>query len=276
VITEYGKGQSPNKMSEQLGCSYTLILDLLDKYHIVRTDSNKFKRKHKTVKEDYFDIIDTQEKAYFLGLMFADGNNRIGTASISLQERDREILEKFSIAIFDEVILTFRDCSHKSNHQNHYRFRIHNQKMCLRLEKLGCVPAKSLILKWPQWLIDPDLQRHFIRGYFDGDGTVYCRKETNCYGFGIISTNDFCKNVDRVVNQQIQIYFGYEMPWANGITTDISVYGNRNIFKILNWLYKDATIYLERKYQKYLQLKSWIEDVDRRKHAPGNHINSYM
>jgi transposase len=279
VITEYGKGQSACKIAEQLGCSHTLILDFLSKYHIVKTDKNQLSRKHKTVKEDYFDIIDTQEKAYFLGLMFADGCNSIGddsasTASINLQEGDKEILEKFSKAIFGEVILTFRDLS-KNDRKNQYRLRIHNHRICKQLEKLGCIPVKSLTLEWPKWLIDPDLQRHFIRGYFDGDGTIYCRKNTHYYGFGIMSTPDFCINVDRVVNEHIQINFTYET-CDNNITTDISVGGNRQILKILNWLYKDATIYLERKYQKYLELKAWTEDIDNRKNGPDHHINQYM
>jgi hypothetical protein len=279
VITEYGKGQSACQIAEQLGCSHTLILHFLAKYHIVKTDVRQLKRKHKTVKEDYFDIIDTQEKAYFLGLMFADGNNSISDnssiVSINLQEGDKEILEKFSMAIFDKVILKFHDNS-EDNHKNQYLLRINNKRMCKQLEKLGCIPNKSLTLKWPQWLIDPDLQRHFIRGYFDGDGTIYSDDEHTSFGFGIMSTNDFCTNVDRVVNEHIKVYFGYEVPYENGITTDISVYGNRNILKLLNWLYKDATVYLERKYQKYVKLKSWTEDVDKRKNGLGHHINQYM
>jgi hypothetical protein len=59
------------------------------------------------------------------------------------------------------------------------------------------------------------------------------------------------------------------------IANTIRVSGNRQVLILMNWLYKDATIYMERKYQKYLELKLWTENVDQRKIMSDRHINQY-
>jgi len=279
IISLYKQGQSATKIAKQLGCSHTLILDFLDKNNITKTPKNQLIRKYKQIKEDYFDVIDTQEKAYYLGLLFADGcvsiNKNSSQVEINLQEEDKEILEKFSFAVLGENILKFRDLS-KRDKKNQWVLRICNTKMCKQLEKIGCPPAKSLILIWPQWLVDPELQRHFIRGYFDGDGGLKCQIDnSNSYTFQITSTLEFCQNVDKVINTQLTIHFTYDNSCENGITNTIRVTGNRQVLALMNWLYKDATIYFERKYQKYLQLKLWTENVDQRKNMSACHINQY-
>jgi transposase len=279
IINLYGRGLSASKIAKQLGCSHTLILDFLDKNGVAKTPKNQLIRKYKKIKEDYFDTIDTQGKAYYLGLLFADGCVSISDNSsrieINLQEEDKEILEKFSLTILRENALKFRDLS-KRGKKNQWVLRLNNKKMCKQLEKIGCPPAKSLILFWPQWLINPELQRHFIRGYYDGDGGLKCNEENyHAYTFQITSTIDFCQNTDKIINSQLPIHFTYDTSNENGITTTIYVSGNRQILTLLDWLYRDATIYMERKYQKYLELKAWIDDVDNRKNASGHHINQY-
>jgi len=280
VLSLYAQGQSATQIGKRLGCSHTLILHFLDKNGIVKTDVNQLKRKYKGIKEHYFDVIDTQEKAYYLGLLFADGcvsiSDNSSRVEINLQEEDKDILEKFSLAVLGEVTLQFRDLS-KRDKKNQWVLRINNKRMCRQLESLDCPPAKSLILKWPQWLTDPELQRHFIRGYFDGDGTINCNENNyNAYKFGIVSTLDFCQNFDKVINDQISTHFTYDTSNENDITTTISVSGNRQVLRLMDWLYKDATIYMERKYQKYQELRAWTEDVDLRLISAGNHKNQYV
>lgn len=280
IISLYQAGNSACKIAKMFGCSHPIVLSILDEHNIQRADVNQLKRKYKNIKEDYFNAIDTQEKAYFLGLLYADGCISISKNSsqveINLQEEDKDILEKFSFAILGESALKFRDLS-KRNKKNQWVLRICNKQMCKQLEKIGCPPAKSLILYWPQWLIDSELQRHFIRGYFDGDGSINCNEDNyHAYKFSIISTLEFCENADKVINEQILTHFTYDTSNENGITTTISVSGNRQIFRLMDWLYKDATIYLERKYLKYQELRAWIENVDARLNSPNNHKNQYV
>lgn len=277
IISLYNKGLSATKISKQLKCSHTLILNFLEQNGINKTPKNQLIRKYKSINEHYFDIIDNEEKSYFLGLMFADGNVRFqaasGDARINLQERDKNILDRFSYSVFGEILLKYTKCVPPL--QNYYTFSIHNKYICKQLEKLGCVPKKSLILEWPKWLNDAGLQKHFIRGYFDGDGCITFNKNTKCYKFSIISTLDFVKGADNCINNILPIHFTYETR-SNKITTTISVSGNRQIEQLLDWLYSDATIYLERKYAKYKELKSWLNNIDSRINGPNHHINQYF
>ena len=122
---------------------------------------------------------------------------------------------------------------------------------------MGCVPAKSLILKFPEWLTDPELQRHFIRGHYDGDGGVHISDiRKNAVSTKITSTKEFCSSVKNVILNQTGIKFGeprsVHKNEKNTYCIDMS--GARQIENFLKWLYKDATIYLDRKYNLYLEL----------------------
>jgi len=113
-----------------------------------------------------------------------------------LQEEDKEILKKFSDKLYDGKEFLYFIKGRKTN-KNQYGLTLHNKHISTKLNQLGCVAKKSLILKFPEWLIDSELQRHFIRGYFDGDGCISSsqRKNRNCiaYYFSIVSTKDFCR-----------------------------------------------------------------------------------
>jgi hypothetical protein len=146
----------------------------------VRNVYKKDIEKCNNLNHNYFDQIDTEDKAYFLGLLFADGNNYVKsknrkyyTISIVLQERDKKILEKMRDTIAPGYNLYFYKPKNK-NCQNTYKLSIRNKHLSDQLSSLGCVPAKSLILKFPNHNIfkNKNLIKHFIRGYFDGDGCL--------------------------------------------------------------------------------------------------------
>lgn len=133
-------------------------------------------RKYK-LNENYFEKIDSKDKAYFLGLLFADGCNAISRTQkhcsiiISLQEQDKEILQKFMNIVSPNKPLQLIN---NINGQKQYRFVINSKKWSNDLIKLGCVPNKSLVLQFPtEKQVPKELQSHFIRGYFDGDGCVW-------------------------------------------------------------------------------------------------------
>ena len=107
-----------------MGCNYQKICSILDEYGIKRT--NKCRRKY-SLNENYFDDINTPNKAYILGLMYADGCNfpPKSTSNISLQESDKELLEKIKIEIESTQPLKFIDQSNRND--NGYSY-----KMCIR------------------------------------------------------------------------------------------------------------------------------------------------
>ena len=118
------------------------------------------------------------------------------------------------------------------------------------LIKQGCVPKKSLILKFPTEQQVPNyLIKHFIRGYFDGDG--WFSNTPSCFQVGIIGTEDFIKgflNIIEIQNKNNKIFTVHREDGAKRY-----VFGGLNdVTNFLNWIYKDANIYLDRKYEHYL------------------------
>lgn len=146
---------------------------LLKRRHIlINNNQSQLQRKY-TLDESYFDEINTEAKAYFLGLLYADGynNEERNCVQISLQEQDKEILELFNKEIKSNRPLLFLNLKkYNKNNQNCYRLSISSVKISKRLKELGCLQKKSFKIIFPTFLRE-DLIRHFIRGYFDGDGS---------------------------------------------------------------------------------------------------------
>lgn len=132
------------------------------------------KRRYK-VNDDFFEKIDNKEKAYALGMIYADGNVwrskewNSCVIDISQHERDKDILIKLLDVFESDIKLV---CRKRENGSLFYSLRIHSTKMGDDLEKLGVHEKKSLILDFPNFISD-DLLGAFILGYFDGDGSIW-------------------------------------------------------------------------------------------------------
>ncbi len=124
--------------------------------------------------EHYFDVIDTEEKAYILGFIYADGNNlfRLNRISIHLSVTDEEILKKMSHIFFGEEILKYNFRTNKDGKVFKYVWlNLFSKHLSQHLATLGVVEAKSHKIVFPEWL-DKSLYCHFIRGLIDGDGWI--------------------------------------------------------------------------------------------------------
>ncbi|KKN74504.1 hypothetical protein LCGC14_0390210 [marine sediment metagenome] len=121
----------------------------------------------------------------------------------------------------------------------------------------GVVPRKWLILKPPQ-NIPKNLVHHWIRGYFDGDGCISSSTKKNgyeAYSASLASAKNFCFSVKQIIKKELSINPNLYTRKVNKITTELSFGGNRQVYKFMEWLYKDATIYIQRKYDKFIELK---------------------
>ena len=246
------------KIGKLYNVSYRTILRLLHRNDIV-VDQKRFVR-HYDLNEHYFDTIDNQDKAYILGLLYADGSNSISksTVSISLQEEDVEILELIRNMVDSSKPLEYLDYSNKHdfgyNYKNQYRLLLFSKHMCSTLQQIGMVANKSLKLEFPN--IDESLYSHFIRGYFDGDGSLVQQiKNDNNHPVlvTITSTKKFCNTINKIIKENLNIKGCItDASCKNGITKVLSISG-RNVCKtFLDWIYKDANLYLKRKYKRYL------------------------
>ena len=144
--------------------------------------SNYFKSKgikinpngKQNINSNIFNTIDTEEKAYWLGFLYADGNVLDNnTISLELSTVDKEHLIKFNS--FLNKSLDIRE------DKNRVRCIFKDTTIKNSLVNLGCIPRKSLVLRFPKDKQVPKrLKRHFVRGYIDGDGSIY-KSNNNIY-----------------------------------------------------------------------------------------------
>lgn len=169
LIEEYSSGLSKAKVAKEMGVSEETITRWMKENNI------ESRRRKYPINEQYFDIIDSPEKAYWLGFLSADGyiHKRRGELQFELQEKDKLQVEKFRDAIGSKApILEIRTGEEKQF--LHYRFSVKCRKMVDTLEKYGIVQNKSLIF-YPK-NIPPQFMGYWIVGYMDGDGCVYNAK----------------------------------------------------------------------------------------------------
>lgn len=253
-------------LAKEYPISCTAINALLRRNDYKVKSQSELQRKY-PIKEDFFDAIDNEEKAYILGLLYADGCNHTKRNSVilSLKEDDKEILDKITAIIQPTKPLQCIDLSKRKktkgfeNSQNQYKLVIANKHISERLVELGCGKAKTHTLTFPtEEQVPKYLIRHFIRGYFDGDGGVSDGKRCKV---NIIGTIDFIK--------KIQIILFNELSFSPTKLTDrwkeretnirsLGIAGRKQCISFRDWLYNDATIFIERKKKIFDSYKPFI------------------
>ena len=204
---------------------------------------------------NYFDIINNQNKAYLLGLLYADGCNHVEHNNIvlCLQDTDKYIVEwmKNQLEYKGHILYI---APKKENHHIQYRLSINDEHMSNRLVELGIVNNKSLILQFPTEEQCPSkFLSHFIRGYFDGDGCVNIYKD-KCTT-QITGTKEFLTGISNIMfSMGIRNNMHHPKQSSNSNTYILHTSANNSSYQFLHWIYQDSEMKMERKYQKYLQL----------------------
>ncbi len=217
-----------------------------------RGKPNENARKH-SVNSAYFNIIDTPDKAYFLGLMMSDGCNTGKSLQISLIDKKPLLLLKNALEFTGDLYEYPPYPGTKSKHIN-YHLSIRSQELVDGLSKNGCVPKKTHILRYPELL--PELNSHFIRGYFDGDGTVgiYSMNSVNpkykLLRFSILGNEDFINSLLDVLVEECNIRRPKVIQEAN-CKKNIKKFtytSKKDLQIIRDYLYKDSEdFFLRRK-----------------------------
>lgn len=194
--------------------------------------------------ENYFNEIDTGNKAYILGFLYADGciSKKKTEMIIKLQNKDKVLLESIKLEMESEHPV--KDLTLKNRYQA--CFRISSMYMCEKLISHGVAPCKTFTIKFPE--LKKDLINHFIRGYFDGDGCIYKIKNRNSYAITIFTASkDFMESFKEIMLLNGIIISVYERD--NGYAIFFSK--KELVDKFYDFIYKDAGIYLERKKNKF-------------------------
>lgn len=261
----YINGESTGEIGIDYGCSPKAIIDVLEKLKIDRRDLSHAGQFYK-INENYFEKIDTPEKAYWLGFIFGDGcltpqNNSL---QITLQDRDIGHLEKFKKAIGStHPIKTFISKSGKGVGKPYCKITIVNKKMALDLLSHNVVHRKTYDLRWPNTL-PKELDNHFVRGKFDSDGCL-CITNPKKFYFCVTSFYAFLSELKSHIEEKVEIncliseFYKEEKSSAGNLW----VAGNRQILKVLEWLFQDhGGAYLDRKYEQYKQSLILYRDVN--------------
>jgi DNA-binding transcriptional regulator WhiA len=212
----------------------------------------------KDINSDVFEKIDTEEKAYWLGFLYADGSlykNKKGnsTFELTLKESDLLHIEKFKDFVQSKHSIKYR------KNTKAYRIMFGDNKFFSDLVKLGCTERKSLTLKFPTKEQVPNKYlKDFIRGYFDGDGSfnVYNTKNRKNCVLSLLGTKEFLKGIQERTN--IPVISLHKDKRHSDNTYFISYSGNF-CYQILQFLYEDSKVYLDRKYQIYCKIKNMVE-----------------
>lgn len=263
ICEQYLLGQqSTDQLKNMSGMRFWKVKAILHKNRIAIKDHIEWRKYD--VDDEYFEVINTEEKSYFLGLLCADGyiNEESGYLAITLKEKDLEIIQQFKSAICTNSPI----CDHFINGKNYPRIRVYSRKMIDDLVKHGCTARKSLTLQFPK-TVSHSLIRHFIRGYFDGDGYVKAKWEDKgpnkspqiAKEFSILGTKPFLTKLRKEVQRATGVQLKNINRPSIGKAQNIGCYSTSSLLKIFHYLYRDATVFLKRKKDVFLHLKYLLE-----------------
>lgn len=259
IINSYTKdGLTCTEIARKFAAKPDTISKYLKEWGVV---IKRNRTKNRRLREDYFSDIDTTEKAYFLGLLLADGSVTLDSVRkpnirLELVETDKDILIKLRDELCSDASLYYNKRSSRIN--GTYSFSIRSQQIADDLAKFNIVPNKTYLTNhiiFPeQFIID------FLRGYVDGDGSIYY--SGNLWHISITSHSeqlliDFRNKIDELIKKERHLsqtkYNGvYKITW-NG----------RDAQKIATLLYKDDAISITRKRAKAMaaQENKRVEDI---------------
>lgn len=191
------------------------------------------------VNHDFFKEFNP-EMAYVLGWFFSDGNvsSDKGSISIHLNKKDHYILEKIK-----NLMESTRPIDSYSNSSY---LRLDSKILAQDLINLRCIPKKSLFLEFPD--VPDQYLSHFVRGFFDGDGSINFNKP-NTIKISFISTKQFLDSLQTKLNNILGLKIG---PLQRQIKMYIALYYSDDARKLCNWMYENSKdLYLIRKKERF-------------------------
>lgn len=268
ILKLYQEGYGAPYIANKLGIATHKISYFVKKSGISRTPSEAA-RKY-SFDENFFKEIDTEEKAYWLGFMYADGyasSRKYGKCvGLTLSSKDKKHLMKFVECLHSNIPIHDYISSTTYGNAKYSKVVLCSDTMYRNAVKQGIVEHKTNILTPP--IISKKFIPHFIRGYFDGDGclTSFMKKHhpnrpgKHCeYAVKILGTKpllDFIK--DFIEDNKIAKINQYYRRKEEQIVLSLELSGNNQVKNFLDLIYEKATVYLDRKYERYQNLCNLI------------------
>ena len=253
IIEAYKNNMSLREIEKEFKVLRATVSKFLEEQNIKKIKGNHYRKYFHDF--DFFENIDTEEKAYWLGFMFADGyivnhENRYGEDSfgLTLAEDSLDSIEKFKKSLHATNPILYDNS--KSIGQPLAKIVLTSQKTVNDLIDKGCVKQKSLILQPPK-KVPEKLLSHFIRGFFDGDGSLMKYNYNNypSYQIGFTTTYEMAIWLREIFGKgDIRKEKRRDFTWY------YSIGGNRQVLDICHYMYDEATIWMDRKYARYQEL----------------------
>lgn len=255
----YQEGKTAKEISVLLGFKYHQPVYNYFRKKGWERKGKSGKRTYK-VNKNFFKCINTEEKAYVLGFICADGHIEKDRLVITVSIKDKDILEKIKHALNSEHII--KEIKRKNPYQNTDRkelvlveLQINSVELVAPLFNMGLNTNKTYTLDGSILKFIPKyLMRDFLRGYFDGDGNVFFGTR---YSSGYKYNINICGNEDFLL-KSFQVYF----PSNNKLYKDLYS-KNCYVWKIsqkdkvkdfMYYLYYNSSIFLQRKYNEYRKI----------------------
>lgn len=254
----YEEGLSMQEIGREVGVSVTTVWRKLQKRNVVTRGRLSALKKSPDLREDFFSSIDCEEKAYWLGMMYADGyvkkrSNGQCVVGLCLKESDGDHVFAFRDVLGSNVRVG------KNKDGSRY-VQITSCRLLRDLVRLGCVERKSYKeLQVPD--MPEDMVVHFWRGVFDGDGSLTfsgrdrCTLQLRVCGASKMLLEDFREWVrGRCLVSEKCLVRVSDAVWA------VQLYA-KNAESILDELYGGASVWLNRKREIYEKYKCAVQKV---------------
>lgn len=216
-----------------------------------------------TLNESFFEHINTKDKAYVLGFVMADGYNNVKKRyiNIRLALQDESHLKKISECVgSNKPIRRVISSGYSGDDYESCQITFDSVKLSKQLEHMGINGDKSNNLQFPSYL-SADLYSHFIRGYFDGDGSVSWTEHLKKAYISICSTESFCEGLKIYLFNHFEIGGSIvQNKQKPNSCKELHICGNRQIRFLLTWMYSCDSMCLERKLEKAMDILKRIEE----------------
>lgn len=256
VVSIYtNKPMTIRECAKTVGLSDPSVIKILDEYNIARY--KKATIYNPDLDDHYFKTIDTEAKAYYLGFIITDGNifieksdsNRQASISISQSEHDKYILERFLQEVRSNTAVG-------NDGRGTCMVAVRSDIMAMDLQQYGIQENKTLTTSLP--VIETKYMKHLIRGILDGDGNItssITAQNKHKHAISFCGTEELMNNIGDYISQQLNVSRPSVYVYSDRHLSEIKWQSINDCYIIGEWIYEDATIYLNRKKDKYDSFK---------------------
>lgn len=232
LVKQYNSGYSTKYLANYYNCS---IITIQRKLRTAKDFIDHGLKKYK-INENFFDIIDNEDKSYWLGVMLTDGNTIDKFVKLSFKKEDELHLEKF---------LTSISSSHsiKNENKNESYVSIRNKHMKDSLVYKGIISENKKVFKLPS-----ELERHYWRGAIDGGGKI----DSMANIIEIVGSKEICDAFKSFCQKYVKTRANVK---KHGNNWFYRLHGNL-AFDLTRILYQNSSIHLDRKHKEYLK---WLD-----------------